>query len=184
MENCEANAVAKSKTGFVISCRGGGGNGVIKSVKREAGRLIQGKHKRFELRAEDSAQRDAWIGKLAMGLQEVRHPVYGYIKTKKEELQRKIAAQRHMGTGALSGWMHKKGQLNTSWKRRFFVLYTDSPPRPRLYYFTSERGAKRMAEQAEDTAQGFIELDRVISVQVRLRGGCWLRQWSGDRQSP
>ena len=82
-----------------------------------------------------------------------------------------VAGSRHQGPGLLTGWMYKRGRVNTNWKRRFFVLYTSTPPRPRLYYFTSDRGARRMAEEGQDTAQGYIELDRVIAVQVNIGRG-------------
>ena len=161
LENCAARPVTKKRSFEIFSTDGK----VIKSVKREGGKLVQGKHAKFLLQCDSDEDRREWVEKLTMGLQEVRHPAYDYIKQKKEEVQKKLQRQRHSGAGVLSGWMYKKGRINTSWKKRFFVLYLDSPPRPRLYYFSSDRGARRMADLGEDTAQGFIELDRVVAVQ-------------------
>ena len=76
-------------------------------------------------------------------------------------------AQRALDACCTLPW--KEGESGLRWKRRFFVLYTSSPPRPRLYYFTSDRGARRMASLGEDTAQGYIELDRVVAVIFNQR---------------
>ena len=71
LENCTATPLGK-KRAFEISSIDGA---VIKSVKREGGKLIQGKHRSFILQAGTDELRVGWIEKLTMGLQEVKHPV-------------------------------------------------------------------------------------------------------------
>ena len=56
-----------------------------------------------------------------------------------------------------SGWLYKKGWYNTSWKKRFFVIYDDRT----LHYFSKEEHASNRAK-----AKGIIHLTQIRRVEI------------------
>jgi len=67
------------------------------------------------------------------------------------------------------GWMMKRGEHNSSWKRRYFALI--DPPEDMglgtaLYYFESERLMNKMMELGEQTQKGQLFLEAVQSVSI------------------
>lgn len=68
-----------------------------------------------------------------------------------------------------AGWMKKRGQTNSSWKRRYVALI-DPPDEmglgAALYYFVSEQSMRRLIDLGEQTQKGQLFLEHVIKVSA------------------
>ena len=68
-----------------------------------------------------------------------------------------------------AGYMHKRGESMSSWKRRYFALI--DPPEEMglgaaIYYFATDKELKRMLEVGEQTQKGQLFLEHVKKVSV------------------
>ena len=87
------------------------------------------------------------------------------------------------------GWMHKRGESMSAWKRRYFALI--DPPEElglgaAIYYFGAEKDLTRLLELGEQSQKGqlFLEhvkkvatatddLDRTAIIQLVCEGRTW-----------
>ena len=121
----------------------------VQRMQRERQRLQRMKQRERAAKADAALQREKGTGKdsgrlQGRGLLELPPPV-------------------------AKGWMTKRGESNSSWRRRYFALI--DPPEEMnlgaaLYYFTSEALCTRMLEIGEQTQKGQLFLEHVKKVSV------------------
>lgn len=97
----------------------------VKSSKvLEDGRMEQGKHTQFVLRASSNDEREHWVNTLQE--ESIRFkPLHEIFLRRREQERSQAEAPLAIPTPQAEGWMRKRGGLNTGWKRRYFVLYPD-----------------------------------------------------------
>jgi cytohesin len=97
----------------------------VKSSKvLEDGRMEQGKHTQFSLRAVSHDDRESWVTTLQEESLRFK-PLHEIFLRRREQERSQKEAPLAIPVPHAEGWMRKRGGINTSWKRRYFVLYPD-----------------------------------------------------------
>lgn len=97
----------------------------VKSSKLlEDGRMEQGKHTQFVLRATSAEDREAWVTILQQESMRFK-PLHEIFLRRSEQDPNMAEKPLELPSPIAEGWMRKRGGLNPAWKRRYFVLYPD-----------------------------------------------------------
>jgi len=182
-QDCELEVVPADGLGFVKCTK------LLASGKME----IQ-QYKDFVMKAATAEERDEWYEALRDDLepdpvQRMRRAREQAQRLKEKDrlkksdsvsaLKQKAAGKdsgRLEGRGLIefpppvaAGWMHKRGESMTAWKRRYFALI-DCPEELgigcAIYYFGSEKELTRMLEIGDQTQKGQLFLEHVKKVAV------------------
>eukprot|EP00615_Pteridomonas_danica_P012316 CAMPEP_0114354854 /NCGR_PEP_ID=MMETSP0101-20121206/19787_1 /TAXON_ID=38822 ORGANISM="Pteridomonas danica, Strain PT" /NCGR_SAMPLE_ID=MMETSP0101 /ASSEMBLY_ACC=CAM_ASM_000211 /LENGTH=568 /DNA_ID=CAMNT_0001496521 /DNA_START=60 /DNA_END=1766 /DNA_ORIENTATION=+ len=171
------------------------GTGFIKCTKTlQNGKMELQQYKDFVIKASNKEERDEWYESLRDDIepdpvQRMTRERQRLQKLKKKELLKRTESSamiknrkegkdsiRLEGRGLLElpppvamGFMHKRGESMTAWKRRFFALI--DPPEEMnlgaaLYYFTSQQDMERLLEIGLQTQKGQLFLEFIQKVVV------------------
>jgi hypothetical protein len=171
------------------------GVGHIKCTKTlPNGKMELQNYKDFTIKASSKEERDEWYEALRDDIepdpvQRMRRERQRLQKMNRKELLKRTESSamiknrkagkdsmRLEGRGLLElpppvamGWMHKRGESMTAWKRRFFALI--DPPEEMglgaaLYYFSSQQEMERLLEIGLQTQKGQLFLEFIQKVVV------------------
>lgn len=146
----------------------------VKSVKKmDDGRMSQGSHREFILRAANEEERERWV--VALQSELTRNPAQMLLAKRRASHTPNPEQERvELPPPIEQGWIRKRGDFNPAWRRRYCVLFRHDHGCPEsgpvLYYYGSKELAQRMVDLGEQTHKGYIfigDIERVIVAQER-----------------
>ena len=145
---------------------------LVKSSKvLEDGSMSLGRHKHFLLRAESAEDRESWVKFLQEESLKFK-PLHEIFLRKKEadpsQLTDEPQTALTIPPPLAQGWIRKRIGENSSWKRRYFVLFPDFDNGGiTLFYYINQQIAQKMIDVGVQTQQGYIRLRHVRGIYLR-----------------
>lgn len=143
----------------------------VKSVKKaDDGRMTQGSHREFVLRAADNEERERWV--VALQSELTRNPAQMLLAQRRASHTANNPEQERveLPPPIEQGWIRKRGDFNPAWRRRYCVLFRHDHGCPEsgpvMYYYGSKELAQRMIDLGEQTHKGYIFIGDVERVNV------------------
>mmetsp|Transcript_51301 Transcript_51301/g.69862 ORF Transcript_51301/g.69862 Transcript_51301/m.69862 type:complete len:296 (-) Transcript_51301:201-1088(-) len=176
--------VGRGSTDTVIKLVSADGKN-LKITKNIDGSMELQSYKSFYLKATNKAEREDWFKALehemeqdpvqrSQRLKMTRATSSQNVSTRDIQSSKQMHKLKDRGPLELPkpiamGWMQKRGEGNSAWKRRYFALI--DPPAEQnigiaLYYFGSPQLMDRMLELGEQTQKGQLFLEKVNKVRV------------------